>query len=191
MKLKALALALVLTGFGAVQASAQNFHLGLEAGANFDNFIGTDVSASSLTSSRLGLVGGAYLTLQFGSSFAIQPEVLYAQKGGQDTASNTYQLDYIEIPVLFKLSLGTPIVNPGLLLGPTFNMNILAKVVNGGASSDITNVNQTDIGVMGGVVVDIDKFSVSGRYELGLTDITTASKVQNGTITVLVGYSFM
>src|SRR5690349_10362918 len=112
MKLKTLVLGLALLAAG--QASAQNFHLGVEGGANFNNFIGSDVSANSLTDSRLGFVGGAYLTLQFGNSFAIQPEILYAQKGGKNTSNDTYQLDYLEVPVLLKLSLGTPLINPGI-----------------------------------------------------------------------------
>jgi len=148
-----------------------------------------------LTDSRLGLVGGGFLEVQFGNSFSVRPEILYAQKGGKDTSNNTYQLDYIEVPVLLKLSLGTPGVNPGLLLGPTFNLNIIGQVVNGGTSTDFNNLNKTDIGVMGGVIVDIDKFSLSARYEVGLTDISTSggpsSHVQNGTFTLLAGFSFI
>ena len=187
------------------QANAQNFHLGLEAGANFSNFIGSSVTANNLTGSRLGLVGGAFLELAFGNSFAIRPEVLYAQKGGKDTSNNTLQLDYIEIPVLLKLSLGTPGVNPGILIGPSFSFNTVAQVVDaGGTSTAISNVNTSDIGIIMGAEVDIDKFFVTGRYELGFNDIVNASgnggggggggggsKVQNGLLSFMIGFSFI
>lgn len=189
MKLKSLLLAgaLFLALMGS-RAQAQNFNLGLEAGANFSNFIGSDVTSGSLNAAKLGFVGGAFLCLNFGNSFGIRPELLYEQKGNQISGtSTTTELDYIEIPVLLKVSLGTPMVNPGILLGPTFSFNTVAQVAGG----NVSGVNSSDIGLMGGAEIDIDKFQVSGRYELGLTNITNGVNIQNGTITLLVGYSFM
>lgn len=191
MRSKFLALALVLAGLGATQASAQTFDLGLEAGANFSSFIGSDVTsyAGAASSNKMGFVGGGFLSLNFGSSFAIRPEILYEQKGTAiQGTSTTAELDYIEIPVLLKLSLGSPVVNPGILLGPSFSFNTVATVSNGGT---INNVSSSDIGIMGGIEIDFDKFLVSGRYELGLQNIQQNVNVQNGTFTALVGYSFM
>ncbi len=190
MKMKLLVLALLLAGMTVVQASAQTFNLGLEAGANFSNFIGSDVAnVGNDLSSKLGFVGGGYLSLNFGNSFAIRPEVLYEQKGTAITGTTTSdELDYIEVPVLLKLGLGTPMFNPSILLGPSFSWNLLAKDAQG---DTISNINSSDIGVVGGVEIDIDKFLVSGRYELGLQNIQQNTKVQNGTITLLVGYSFL
>jgi hypothetical protein len=199
MRLKALVFGLVLGVLTVSQASAQKFNLGLEAGTNFANFIGSDVSNNSLNGSRLGLVGGAFLALNFGDSFAIRPEILYSQKGGKDTSNNTYQMDYVEVPVLLKLSLGTPVVNPGILAGPSFSWNTVAQVADsGGNSSSIQNVNTSDIGFIVGAEVDIDKFFVTGRYEMGFNNIVTAipgssggANVQNGIITAMIGYSFL
>jgi hypothetical protein len=197
MKFKALMLGFALTALAFGQASAQKFDLGLEAGANFANFIGNSVSAASLTGSRLGLVGGGFLELNFGNSFAIRPELLYAQKGGKDTSNNTLQLDYVEVPVLLKLSLGTPGINPGILAGPAFSWNTVAQAVSsGGTSTAIQNVNTSDVGFIVGAEVDIEKFFVTGRYELGFNNVVnavggTSSNVQNGLITLMLGYSFM
>jgi hypothetical protein len=200
MKIKALVFGFVLAALAFGQASAQKFNLGVEGGANFANFIGSSVSANSLTGSRLGLVGGGFLELNFGNSFAIRPELLYSQKGGKDTSNNTYQLDYVEVPVLVKLSLGTPGINPGILLGPSFSWNTVAQVAssNGGASQAIQNVDTSDIGFIIGAELDIDKFFATGRYELGFNNIvnavsggTTNNNVQNGLVTLMVGYSFM
>jgi hypothetical protein len=190
MKLKILAMALLLAGLTVVQASAQSFNLGLEAGANFSNFIGSDVSKDIGTdlNSKLGFVGGGFLSLNFGNSFAIRPEVLYEQKGAAISGeTTTTELDYIEVPVLLKLGLGTPMFNPSILLGPSFSWNMLAQ--SGG--TNLSGINSSDVGLVGGVEIDIDKFLVSGRYELGLDNVKNNSNIQNGTITLLVGYSFM
>ena len=187
---KILAFALLLFMAAAGTVSAQTFHLGLEGGANFASALGTDVG--SVKSSMLGFVGGGFLELNFGNSFAIQPEVLYEQKGGQDSSGNqAVHLDYVEVPILFKLSLGTPGINPAVFVGPAFNFNVLAQFTQSGNTSDITDANSSDIGLVGGVEVALDKFFVSGRYELGLDNVSQNRNIQNGVITLLVGYSFM
>jgi hypothetical protein len=186
MRLKALIVGCALAGLIAVQASAQTFNIGLEAGANFSSLIGSD--AGEGLDSKLGIVGGGFVCLNFGENFSVRPEILYAQKGAAISGTSTsIQLDYIEIPILLKLSLGSPMVNPGILLGPTFSLNTVASI----DGHSISDINSSDIGIMGGVEVDIDKFLVTARYELGLQNVIQDVKMQNGTFTILAGYMFM
>ncbi|HET9869776.1 MAG TPA: porin family protein, partial [bacterium] len=174
---------------GAGRASAQTFDLGVEAGANFSSFIGQDVSSvGGLNASRMGFVGGGFLALNFGPNFALRPEVLFEQKGAAVSGTSTStELDYIEVPVLLKFGLGTPVINPNILLGPSFAWSTVSKDSNG----DFSNINSSDVGLVGGVEIDVDKFLVSGRYELGLDNVQKNVNVQNGTFTLLVGYSFL
>lgn len=191
MKMKNLLFGLGLLVLAASTVGAQTFNLGLEAGANFSNFIGSDVSqlGNNANNSKLGFVGGGFLCLNFGNSFGIRPEILYEQKGAAISGtSTTTELDYVEVPVLLKFALGTPGINPAILLGPSFDFNTVANDVNG---KTISGINSSDVGLMGGVELDIDKFLVSGRYELGLDNVKNNTNIQNGTITLLVGYSFM
>jgi hypothetical protein len=188
MKLKTLALAVVLMGMGAVQASAQDFHLGIEGGANLSSLVGSGAGTGTSNSTKLGIVGGGFLSLNFGPNFAVRPEILYEQKGSQVSGTTTTtELDYLEVPVLLKFGLGTPVVNPAILFGPSFNFNLLAQSAGG----NISGINTSEIALVGGLEVDIDKFFVSGRYELGLNEVKTGSSIETGTITLLVGYSFM
>ncbi len=190
MRLKVLMMALVLALLTVVQASAQWFDIGLEAGMNFSSFIGSGVNSSNLggtVSSRLGFVGGGYLDLNFGPNFGIRPELLYEQKGAQISGTTTsYEADYVEVPVLLKIGLGIPGINPSILIGPSFDWNTLSSLPgNAGA------VSAGDVGLVGGLEFDFSKFCINGRYELGLDNVTSNSSIQNGTFTVLMGYSFI
>ncbi len=107
MIIRLLILGLVWLGLAAQPGFGQS--LGLEAGANFANLNGKDVN--NVVASRLGIVGGGFLYLPLSPSLAFQPEVLYAQKGAKTAdGTTTYQLDYVEIPVLLEISLGLPVV---------------------------------------------------------------------------------
>ncbi len=193
MKFKVLLAGFLLTVLGIGSASAQEVHLGLEGGANFSNFIGSDTSSAG--SYKLGFVGGGFLELNLIKDFAIRPEILYEQKGEHFAQySESTVDDYIELPILLKLSLGAPGFNPAILLGPAFSLNTLSQRVtdSGSVVQTFSDVSALDIAVVGGVQVDIDKFFVSGRYELGLSSIDTeGDDAHNGTFTFLVGYTFI
>jgi hypothetical protein len=188
MRLKVLMMVLAL--LTVEQASAQSFDMGLEAGMNFSSFIGSGVNSSNLggtVSSRLGFVGGGYLSLNFGPNFSIRPELLYEQKGAQISGTTTsYEADYVEVPVLLKIGLGIPVINPSILIGPSFDWNTLSSLPGSAGA-----LNTGDVGLVGGLEFDFSSFCVNGRYELGLDNVTGNSHIQNGTFTVLMGYSFI
>jgi len=165
---------------GAAASAVAAPSLGVEAGINLANLNGQNVN--DVIGSRLGFVGGGYVNLPLTAGLAFQPEVLYEQKGGKING-NAYQLDYIEVPVLLDITFGVPVLNPGILLGPTFDANVF--------NSGLSNLNSADVGLMGGVQVNLAQFLVSGTYEVGLTDVSSSQKVQNGTFTFLVGLSFL
>jgi len=124
--------------------------LGVEGGFNLSSFNGSTPGA--IYASRLGFVGGAFLSLPLGSSLAIQPELLYAQKGGKING-NDYQLDYVELPVLLDITLLGPL---GLLAGPAFNVNLSSPA---GAT-----INTTDLGLILGAQVKLSRLLFSGLY---------------------------
>ena len=151
--------------------------IGVEGGINLASLNGSTVNA--VYESRLGFVGGAFLNFHLGPVLGFQPEVLYEQKGGKING-NAYQLDYVEIPILLDITLLGPI---GILAGPSFATNVLDQ--------GVANVSPTDVGLILGAQVFISNFLVSGRYELGLTDVSPGANVQNGTFTFLAGFSFI
>ena len=151
--------------------------IGVEGGVNLASLSGPNVN--DVFASRLGFVGGGFLNLPLGSSLAFQPEILYAQKGGKFNG-NAYSLDYVEVPILLDVIILGPL---GILLGPSFDANV--------ANQNVNNVSSTDVGLILGAQVFVSKFLVSGRYEIGLTDVRTDAKIQTGTFTFMVGLSFI
>jgi hypothetical protein len=152
--------------------------LGVEGGIDLANFNGQNVN--DVFGSRLGLVGGAFLDVPVGAVLYLQPEILYAQKGGKYNG-NAYTLNYVEVPILLDIAFIGPL---GLLVGPAFDLNTTNN-------SGISNVNNTDIGLVLGGQLNLDRFLVSCRYEVGLSNISSNNAVQNGTFTALVGLSFI
>ena len=150
--------------------------IGVEGGFNVASLNGP---VGDVYASRLGFVGGVFLNLPFGPTLAFQPELLFEQKGGQ-VNGNPYRLDYMEVPVLLNVSFLGPL---GLLLGPAFAANV--------GNEGVTNPNSTDVGLILGAQLDFLPILLSGRYEVGLTDVSTNANVQNGTFTFLAGFSFI
>jgi hypothetical protein len=150
--------------------------IGVEGGFNVANLNGP---VGDVFASRLGFVGGAFLNLPFTPSLALQPELLYEQKGGQ-VNGNPYRLDYVEVPVLLDISFLGPL---GVLLGPAFAANV--------DNQGVSNPNSTDVGLILGAQLNFGSILVSGRYEVGLTDVSTDANIQNGTFTFLAGLSFI
>jgi len=150
--------------------------LGVEGGFDLANLNGQNVN--DVIGSRLGWVVGGFVGLPLGPALTFQPEILYEQKGGKYNG-NSYQLDYVEVPLLLDVSLLGPI---GILLGPSFDATV---------ANNVSNTNNSDIGLVGGVQVDLDRLLVSGRYEVGLTNVNSNQQIQNGTFIFLVGLSFI
>jgi len=94
--------------------------------------------------SKAGLGLGAYISININQYFAIQPEILYMQKGGQKDMSFAFDigggqlvtadvemdanLNYLEIPILAKVKVPTgSSITPFFIAGPAFAFNIDAE----------------------------------------------------------------
>ncbi len=156
-KLHIAAFCSVLLAFAAITASAQpGYELGIKGGfgmtslgdentgfvsavRSFGEFV-SSFSDNYESKSSTGFQFGAFATINVGSAFAIQPEILYAKRGakiegsavltfGANTANypidEKLELTYIEIPVLVKYRI--PMqgnLKPGLFAGPALAFNL-------------------------------------------------------------------
>ncbi len=132
--MKKLTMALVIGALGLLLAMPQptmaGVQFGLKAGGNLATFTGSDVqNLDGLVKNKVGFVGGVFVAFNLGSVFTIQIEGLYTMKGAtaQYTDVDTTVVekiygDYIEIPLLFKVRIPTPLVSPFVFAGPSVGL---------------------------------------------------------------------
>jgi hypothetical protein len=203
---KCLILLFILTAFTSL--SLAQMQIGPKAGLNLANLSGDDVEN---TDSKTGFAGGVFFMYQFSKMFAIQPEAYYTMKGAtqKETIEDisidiTYTLDYIEVPLLFKLLI--PIegssIHPAIFAGPAIGFNTTAKVKaeaeGQSAEQDFKdNTKSTDFGLVfgGGLGFPVGKneLGFDVRYILGLStidDTADEADVKNGVINFNVYFGF-
>jgi hypothetical protein len=142
---KTLLIGVVLALFSMLPVSSvaqTKIDVGFKGGASFAHFHGEDISYDVDT--RNGLTVGGFLTVNVNNYLAIQPEILFVQKGTNATVSAfefnwSYgicyhegywedRLSYLETPVLVKLKIPTgAMVEPGLYVGPSFAIKLMAE----------------------------------------------------------------
>ena len=156
---------------------------------------------------RIGFHAGVFTQLPVGAAFAIQPELLYINKGASaaynalgSTGRNSFNLNYAELPVLATIKLGNfAEIQAGPYVGYLLSSNV--KTEGGLGNSDVNlnpdQFNRVDYGLAGGVNVYAGQLLIGVRYEQGIQKIanTTASRAvlnnaRNGVGLLSIGYSF-
>ena len=220
--LTAASAALTFLAFSAVATPAAG-QFGLRGGMNLSKFVGSGASNSS---SATGLNVGASIPLIHIGPLSIVPEVYYSQKGakqfdpaalasGTTTAPTTldFGLDYIEVPVLAKLSFPLARLLHGYVAGgPAYawNVNCSISVTSAGATTNTSDCNQTfgsfktamqkaDRGIVAGGGLDFNVLGLGGlnldaRVIRGLTRLTTSAAgttgadIKNQSVSLMLGY---
>ncbi|MBV8326995.1 porin family protein [Chryseobacterium sp.] len=142
----------------------------------------------SKTSFQAGL--GVNIPTGIGN-FSIQPEVNFISKGTRfknNFGTQTYNFNYVEIPVLAKYSFGPVYMNAGPSIGFLMEKNDRIKEAYGKTRS-------IDFGLQMGAGVAIPagpgKLIVDGRYNLGLNNISNEQgvSVKNRGFAISLGYA--
>lgn len=201
MKKVLVVLLVALVAVFSVNAMGPEF--GIKGGLTFANavvgdeggFIGEETDENPL---KIGITAGLMMEMPMGP-LSIGAEVLYTQKGekyawGDDTV--TVALDYIEVPVMAKLSLLPMIKFYG---GVSFGFLTTAKVKFDIEGFDLEDqdikehLNSTEMGAIFGAQVKISKLVLDARYNHGLTDIVKDNEgdaVNLRTLSATVGFMF-
>jgi hypothetical protein len=205
MKFKIFLVLLISMFITASSFSQIKLSIGPEAGINISNFAGTPDPQSS---SRTGLLFGADFAIGFGKYMAVQTGLRFVMKGASSTGANgtayVDKLNYLEIPLLLKVTFPLTEVSPYLLAGPVLGINMSANedaTPNGGTTqtTDLGPfITGTDFGLLfgGGVAFKIapkiDLFAQFG-YSLGLSNIlknSTTNTLKNNGIQITAGAMF-
>lgn len=172
---------------GAGSAAAQGtgpVGKGIKAGLAYYTFTGADKEIGGVAPDlEAGLAVGAFVTLALGPGLDLQPELLYVMKGAQYESNGytyTFDLDYLEVPILLKYRLGAGVgVRSSLFAGPTFAFKLKAEGTESGPGGSETvdygdQTNALDVGLAFGAGLGIpagaNLVTLDARYTLGLTD---------------------
>ncbi len=205
--------------FGQVGKAGPSF--GILLGTNIatisdaDQGIGAAVGGAFNKKQRIGLNAGVFLKIPLAGMVSLQPEAHYAQNGVSiESKTGTIQtldvkIDYVEIPVLLRLDVGTGSVHPVFMAGASAAYRIKCQLFASAGTTSLTRdckvdaatedtFKKTDFSVVGGAGLATTamgrSYSLQLRYTYGLTDIATNSTAttqpKNRTISILLGLGF-
>lgn len=194
---------------------AQSASLGVKGGVTIATFGGADAGGPG---NEAGFVGGGFATIALGDMFAIQPEVLYANKGAkwdvpEISGTGHLKFGYIEIPVLARVngpaSAGGAFT-PYAVAGPFVAFQSRCRLSAEDQSTSVSVAcddpmfegdlafKKTDVGVTFGLGTDVRvgraSLVLDARYDLGLTKIDDSpleADVRNQAFMIMAGVHFL
>ena len=151
---------------------------GVKGGLNVSNLYVDDVDDEN---ARFGFNVGVYGQVFASETFALQPELLFSTKGskvdyggGLFDQTLTYNLNYLDLPVLAVFKLGKA---AEIHVGPYVGYLLSAKISHdgdlGSGTDDIDRdqLKSFDYGLSGGFGLNFGSFQVGARYNYGLAKL--------------------
>ncbi len=207
--MKRLTTVLVIALFAGLLALPQparaDVQFGIKAGGNMARPTGIDAQDPAATlKNKVGFNGGIFLALNFGRVVTIQWEALYTMKGAtyvalDDSYTDKLYADYIEVPLLLKLRLPLPVIQPFVFAGPTVGFKLQEKLESNGQEVPLSDnlLKNNDYGAIFGAGLNLGrKFMVDVRYSLGMQKVISTAQgelqpdFKNGVWSASLGIAF-
>lgn len=155
-----------------VKASIAQVSYGIKGGLNFSNVYSTSLNTNFKQGFHAGVYGKINLLI-----LAVQPEILFSQRGYVEQNVKDVTLNYIDIPVMLKIK-----VFPMLSIdaGPQFsyllneNIEALGNILT--VQPDFKN---SEVSAAFGASAQIWRFGASARYIVGLSELEKAITSKN------------
>ncbi|MES2409880.1 MAG: porin family protein [Bacteroidota bacterium] len=182
------------------------FYFGVKAGANLSNVYDSE-GDDFVADEKLGFAVGGFASIPIVKWFAVQPEILFSQKGFKSTGTylgNTYEMtrtsNFIDVPVYASFR---PTENVSILFGPQFSF--LSKETDkfeGGTISSTqeeefsnANLEKNIFGLTGGVDLNFNHFVVGLRAAWDLKrnngdGTSDTPRYKNRLLQATLGYRF-
>ncbi|HUT08706.1 MAG TPA: porin family protein [Candidatus Latescibacteria bacterium] len=189
------------------QPAAADVQFGIKLGGNMAKVTGADAQDIEGTlKSKVGFTGGIFLAFNFGKVITIQWEALYTMKGAafeytdlEDTYTEKLYGNYIEIPLLLKIKIPLPVIQPFVFAGPSVGFKLSEKIQINGEDIPLEEklLKNNDYGAIFGAGLNLGRnFMLDVRYSLGLQKVLdtiegeTALDVKNGVWSATIGIAF-
>ena len=160
-------------------SSSNQIHIGVKAGLNYSNIY--DSQGEKYTADgKVGVAGGAFVSIPIGEFLGIQPELLFSQKGFQATStvlgSNvtlTRTTNYIDLPIFLAIK---PSEMLTILVGPQYSYLIKQKdvftnpITNVEVTQDFNtdNIRKNTLCLVGGVDFNLSNIVLGARVGLDM-----------------------
>jgi hypothetical protein len=181
---------------------------GVKAGVNLANLYVDNVEDENM---KLGLNAGIYAKIPLTRGLSIQPELLYSSKGAKLSYNNLLQgkgeyrfnLNYVELPVMAVVNIASKLnLQAGGYVSYLASANI-KDMDDNGTVADVTtlkadNFNRFDYGLVGGIGVDVQNFTIGARYNYGLREVGESGSIagrltansKNSVLSLFIGVGF-
>lgn len=182
---------------------------GIKGGLNLTNLYVDDVSDENMKANfHVGFYGKMPIT----KGVSIQPELLYTSKGAKEKYNNflsgngeyRFNLNYIELPLSFVFNIAPNFnLHAGGYAAYLVDVNIKNLDKNNGEITQIADLDEDDFhrfdaGVLAGLGIDIQNFTIGARYNYGLCEIGKSgsfagqalNNAKNSAIQVYLGFGF-
>jgi hypothetical protein len=180
MKKKTLMAAFVaaLVIIGTVSLQAQERRAGIKGGLNMSNLY-VDNQDLNDENARLGFHVGVFGELISTPLVALQLELNYSTRGtrtvydGIFAGEYNFNLNYIDLPVLAVVKLGTIELHAGPYFGYLIGANVKTEGALGSGYRELNrdNFNTLDYGLAGGVGFNFGEIQIGARYNYGLKEV--------------------
>jgi Outer membrane protein beta-barrel domain len=209
--MKKLLISLAILSFvtlSAMNADAQHSYLGVRVGANLANQSYDSLPSGTSLGIHTGFLAGGQFDYWFDDMWALSAQVLYDQKGAHEainesvegfsaTGTEDVNFNYLEIPILLKVSFGSGDIRPYVFAGPSFGIFLSGsgKISSSyqGTTMDTTisvpdsSVKSPDISAVFGAGVSLKLSSgpmlfFDAAYALGLVNIAKTQPGDNTTV---------
>jgi len=165
--------------------------VGVKGGVVFAKQDRSDLPTHWRSTGNVGLAANLYLAEFSFGGFAIQPEVLYSNKGS-DVQQNDVKLSYVEIPfgLIYLLNFGR--IVPYISVAPYYAFLVSQKSDFRGQTSNVDTYKSGDYGVKLGGGIELKRFQLSAAYSLGGCDVSKdGKKIYNRGVEISLGYFFL
>ena len=170
------------------KAQSADTHFGLKAGLNISSL---DVKDGVDFDSKAGFHIGGLAHVHLSPHFAMQPEIVYSEQGGQD-GDEKWKINYLNFPLLFQYMTGGGF---RLQTGPQLGFAVSSKIKTGDIEQNIKDdVSRVDVSwSLGGSYLFPEAIGIDARYNIGITNVNDAEtpKVRNRVFQIGLFYQFM
>jgi hypothetical protein len=208
-----------LLGSGYVNAQNDNPGpaFGVKGGLNLSTLFVNDDNINK-SNWKAGYHAGLFVKVPLTTVLAVQPEVLYSSMGSKVIYGGSgleqtlgirpgevrFNLNYVQVPILFVVNIGAINVHAGPYASYLLNANVKnlqsgSDFINSGTLLELSenDFQRVDYGLAAGIGFDLQNVKVGARYNYGLHEIgdggiagRLTGNARNSVAQVFVGFGF-